>query len=202
VLGPEHADTLSSADRLAAVLVLEGRYTEADSLQRETLEIRRRVLGPEHQDTLISMDNLAFALLEEDKRKVHESEKLFREALAVQSRSLGPEHPDTLRSMSGLFNVLWLEGDFSGAEKMARQALAIERRVLGPEHPRTLDSMNQLAISLIEEGHYPKRRSCIATHELFSSVSSAPITRVRRFQPTISGVWLRSKATVCRHCRS
>jgi hypothetical protein len=53
-LGPEHADTLASVHNLAIVLYGEGRYTEAERLDRETLDIRRGVLGPEHPDTLAS----------------------------------------------------------------------------------------------------------------------------------------------------
>jgi hypothetical protein len=44
---------------LATDLGDEGRYAEAEKLDRETLAIRRRVLGPEHPDTAVSTYNLA-----------------------------------------------------------------------------------------------------------------------------------------------
>ena len=36
----------------------QGRYKEAEALQRETLEIQKRVLGPEHPDTRMAIYNL------------------------------------------------------------------------------------------------------------------------------------------------
>jgi hypothetical protein len=37
----------------------EGHYADAEKLDQETLDIRRRVLGSEHPDTALSMYNLA-----------------------------------------------------------------------------------------------------------------------------------------------
>ena len=62
---------------LAGELRHEGRYAEAEKLQRETLDMQHRVFGPKHPDTVISIYNLrcisaytgnrdqAFALLRE-----------------------------------------------------------------------------------------------------------------------------------------
>jgi tetratricopeptide (TPR) repeat protein len=62
VLGPEHADTLTSMDDLAAVLYSQDKYEAAEEMYRRILELRERVLGPEHADTLTSMDDLAVVL--------------------------------------------------------------------------------------------------------------------------------------------
>jgi len=61
LLGPEHPATLASIYSLAVVYEHEGKYAQAEELNRETLEIRRRVLGAEHPATLASMNNLAIA---------------------------------------------------------------------------------------------------------------------------------------------
>ncbi len=37
----------------------QGRYDEAEPLNLETLEVKKRVLGEEHPDTLLSMNNIA-----------------------------------------------------------------------------------------------------------------------------------------------
>ena len=73
-----------------------GHYAEAEKLQRETLDVRRRVLEPEHPETLDSMSRLASILY--DEARYAEAEKLGREALDIQRRVLGPDHPDTLWS--------------------------------------------------------------------------------------------------------
>jgi hypothetical protein len=64
---------------LAIVLDEEGRYAEAEKLDRETLDIRRRVLGPEHPDTATSTYNLACILAREGNRG--EALSLLREAV-------------------------------------------------------------------------------------------------------------------------
>ena len=129
-----------------------GLYSPAQSLQQESLEIRRRVLGPEHPETLQSMNDLAHALYHEARGA--DAEKLYREALDIERRVLGPEHPRTLLSMNNLANALWHEGRYADSEKLHRETLDIRRRVLGPEHPETLQSMNDLANDLSDQGHF------------------------------------------------
>ena len=51
-------ETLHSINSLAATLAYERRYAEAERMERELLDIRRRVLGPEHPDTGIPVYNL------------------------------------------------------------------------------------------------------------------------------------------------
>lgn len=41
-------------------LSTDGRWKEAEELEVQVMELRKRVLGPEHPDTLTSMSNLAF----------------------------------------------------------------------------------------------------------------------------------------------
>jgi hypothetical protein len=44
---------------LAATYQSQGRWTEAEELEVQAMETRKRVLGQEHPDTLTSMANLA-----------------------------------------------------------------------------------------------------------------------------------------------
>ena len=84
----------------------QGRYADAEKLQRQTLDIRRRVLGKEHPDTLSSMNNLANVL--SDEAKYAEAERLLREALPTMRHVLGETHEDTLSGMNNLVAVLGL----------------------------------------------------------------------------------------------
>jgi hypothetical protein len=59
VLGPEHPDTLTTANNLAHALDNQGKHAEAATLFREAIVIQRRVLGPEHPGTLATAANLA-----------------------------------------------------------------------------------------------------------------------------------------------
>ena len=64
VLGPDHPDTRTSRDNLAAAYLDAGRTDEAISLFERTLTDRERVLGPDHPDTLSTRNNLALAYQE------------------------------------------------------------------------------------------------------------------------------------------
>ncbi|KAA8894783.1 hypothetical protein FN846DRAFT_768009, partial [Sphaerosporella brunnea] len=75
----------------------QGRWKEAEELQVQVMEARKRVLDPEHQSTLASMHNLA-----------HTFKSLGRNAAAIAmmeksaagfSRQLGEDHSDTKDSL-------------------------------------------------------------------------------------------------------
>jgi eukaryotic-like serine/threonine-protein kinase len=157
VLGPEDPATLLSKHHLAVVLDTQGRFAEAEKLERETLDIRRRVLGTEHPDTLRTVNNLATTVEREGRgmpdgpereARLAEAEKLERETLEISRRVLGMDHPNTLGSMSNLASTLDNEWRYADAEQLQREAVDIQRRVLGAEHPHTLGSINNLAFSL------------------------------------------------------
>jgi tetratricopeptide repeat protein len=52
LLGPDHPDTLTSRNNLAAAYRAAGRYAEAIRLHEQTLADRVWLLGPDHLDTL------------------------------------------------------------------------------------------------------------------------------------------------------
>jgi hypothetical protein len=53
---------LMSMSNLVRVLDRQGRYKEAEAMNRETLALNRKVLRPEHPYMLTSMSNLALVL--------------------------------------------------------------------------------------------------------------------------------------------
>jgi hypothetical protein len=57
---------LRSINNLASLLRVQGKYDEAESLYRESLEGLRRTLGNEHPDTLQAKRNLEKLLSERD----------------------------------------------------------------------------------------------------------------------------------------
>jgi hypothetical protein len=77
---------------------------EAEPLEAQALEARRRVLGAEHPDTLKSISNLA--LIYQDQGRLEEAELLRVQELETRKRLLGAEHPGTLTSMNNLA-LLW-----------------------------------------------------------------------------------------------
>jgi hypothetical protein len=99
-LGEDHVSTLASASYLAGSLSEQGKYVEAEQINRDVLGARRRVLGEEHPLTLTSASNLASSLC--DQKKHAEAEQMYHAVLATRRRLLGPTHPDTRLTESNL----------------------------------------------------------------------------------------------------
>lgn len=145
-------DTLSSLSLLAAVLMDQVKYKEAEKMHRRALKGMEKLLGFEHPNTLVNVNNLAVVL--RSQRKYKEAEKLYRRALKTSEKVLEFEHPDTLISVNNLAVVFQYQGKYKAAEELHRRALEERERVLGVEHPRTLTSVNNLAVVLQYQGKY------------------------------------------------
>ena len=152
VLGKTHPDTLTTMNNLALVLNRQGKYVEAEAMNRQTLEITEEVLGKTHPDTLTTMNNLALVL--NGQGKYVEAEAMNRQTLKISEEVLGKTHPNTLTTMNNLAGVLDMQGKYADAEAMNRQTLEITEEVLGKTHPDTLMTMNNLAVVLDKQGKY------------------------------------------------
>ena len=91
VLGPEHADTLTSMNNLAMLYEARGQYETAEPLHTQALEVKRRVLGPEHPEVLMSMNNLA--TLYKARGQYEKSEALQTQTLELRRRCLARSIP-------------------------------------------------------------------------------------------------------------
>jgi hypothetical protein len=84
---------------LAATLLDEGRFDEAEMLGRQTLDLQRRVLGPEHPKTLSTTNNLARLYVK--RGRYGEAERLSRATLAGQALKAGMWERSVLESILG-----------------------------------------------------------------------------------------------------
>src|SRR6202035_4418496 len=117
---PEGQRSLDTLSGLAAMLHAQGRYGEAEDVERQILQSSERVFGSDHPETLSSMNNLAQTLYAQgDLARAYELQEQVVEAMA---RLQGKEHPDTLTSMNNLAQMLHAEGDLAEAERLYRLA--------------------------------------------------------------------------------
>lgn len=130
----------------------QGRYSEAEPLTREALQLYREALGPRHPTTLVTLNNLAVVV--QHQGRYGEAESLYRETLELHRVAFGPHHPETLVTMNNLAAMLGHEGRYGEAEPLHRETLRLRREILGPHHPDTLSSMNNLALVLEHQGRY------------------------------------------------
>ncbi|WP_448640774.1 FxSxx-COOH system tetratricopeptide repeat protein [Geodermatophilus sp. URMC 63] len=150
--GPDHPDTLASANNLANDLRALGEYAAARDLNQDTLKRKRQVHGDNHPDTLTSANSLGG-----DLRALGEyaaARDLDRDTFERCRRVLGDDHPDTLTSANNLALDLAALGEHAAARDMHQDTYERYRRVLGDNHPYTLISANNLALDLRNLGEY------------------------------------------------
>jgi tetratricopeptide (TPR) repeat protein len=145
-------ERLSLTSKCARTLSSDGRYKEAEELQVQVIETRKRVLGDEHPDTLASIANLASTYRNQGRWK--EAEELEVQVIETRNRVLGDKHPDTLTSMANLASTYWNQGRWKEAEELEVQVLETTKRVLSDEHPDTLSSMANLASTYRNQGRW------------------------------------------------
>ena len=82
-----------SLNDLAALYYSQGRYSEAEPLYTQALEMRKRLFNGDHPDVASSLNNLA--LLYYSQGRYSEAEPLYTLALVMCDRILGVNHPTT-----------------------------------------------------------------------------------------------------------
>ncbi len=150
VLGPDHADTLTTRHNYAQLLSAQGKPAEAEAEFRQVLDARLRVLGPDHPATLVTRHEIARMLAAQGKPADAEAE--YRQVLDAERRVLGADHPATLTTRHGIAAALADQGKPAEAEAEFRQVLDARLRVLGPDHPHALTT--QRSIKAIQDGQH------------------------------------------------
>ena len=93
MLGPDHPNTLTSRNNLAAAYRSAGDLARAIPLYEQTLTDAERVLGPDHPDTLSSRNNLAYAYWHQGRQA--EALREFEDVANSAERLFGPAHDVT-----------------------------------------------------------------------------------------------------------
>lgn len=118
-LGPDHADTLLSRDKLANVLRKQEEHEKEAKEIQAVLGLRKNKLGAEDPNTLKSRNSYGAAL--RALKKYPEAVEQYKSVLEVRVRLLGPKAPDTLLSHYNLSLALSDQGD-DLAEKGEKEA--------------------------------------------------------------------------------
>ncbi len=146
---PDLADTISD---LGLILEQHGDYDEAEGLDRQALDMMRRLLGDRHAEIATAMNNLALVL--QDKGKLGEAEQEFQQALSLQREVLGEVHPDTANMLNNLAFVQYDRGHTAEALNTEREALGIYQKLFPKDHPDVARLMNRIGFWLTESGDY------------------------------------------------
>ena len=119
--GVEDIDKMASMINLASTFRDQERWDEAEKLEVQVWDMKKRVLGKEHSDTLDSMTNLA--LTYDRQGKIAEAKEMYQRALVGYEKVLGPEHISTLGTVHSLGEIYLHQGKMAEAEPMYQRAL-------------------------------------------------------------------------------
>jgi len=121
--GPQDPRLATSLNNLAELYRLQGKYAEAEPLNKRSLAIREKALGPAHPDVANSLNNLAG--LYHQQGKYNEAEPLYKRSLEIVAKALGPEHPHVVTSLENYAMLLRKTNRGVGAARMEARAEAI-----------------------------------------------------------------------------
>jgi tetratricopeptide (TPR) repeat protein len=136
---------------LTLMLELQGKLAEAESTNRQAIDMFKKSLGGEHPYVANGLQELGQILTLEN--KLSEAETASREALALHRKTLGNEHPYTANSLDTLTILLLREDKPAEAEVTARECLAIRQKQL-PNEWVTFDTRVKLGGCLTLEKKY------------------------------------------------
>ena len=142
----------SSLNYLAGLYESQGRYSEAEPLYLQALEISRRSLPEDHPSLATRLNNLAG--LYESQGRYSEAEPLYLQAVEIVRRSLPEDHPGLATRLNNLAFLYQSQARYSEAEPLYLQALKIDRRSLPENHPGLAIDLNNLAGLYQSQGRY------------------------------------------------
>ena len=131
-------------EKFGLLLSEQGYSSEAEKLEIQVLDARKKIFGEEHPDTLLAMGNLASTY--SDLEKYTEAEELQIKVLDARKKILGEEHPKTISAMGNLASTYGYQGKYTEAEELQIQVLSSTSKILGGEHPDTIRAMGNLAV--------------------------------------------------------
>jgi tetratricopeptide (TPR) repeat protein len=142
----------TSLNNLAVLYDNQGRYSEAEPLYLEALEMRRRLFTSDHPDVASSLNNLAY--LYHNQGRYSEAEPLYLEALEMRKRLFIGDHSDVATSLNNLAGLYKSQGKYSEAEPLYVDALKMKRRIFTSDYPDVATSLNNLASLYDSQGRY------------------------------------------------
>ena len=135
-LEEKFGDTLAATKvwiNLALVYTAEGRFKEAETLLRRTIDVREKELGPAHGDVALALNNLAVLL--EQQARLAEAEPLLARALGIWEGQL-PSNPPQLAAGFHNFAIVQVRlGRLDQAEANLKHAIEIAAAALPAGHP-------------------------------------------------------------------
>jgi tetratricopeptide (TPR) repeat protein len=114
---------LLSLNGLGIVLQVEGRYEEAEPINRRFVEIMEKVRKEDDPEYAMALNNLGQNLA--NLKKYEEAEEVHRKALSLREKYESPAHSDIGVSLGNLGRVYYEEENYNQAEALLVRAIKI-----------------------------------------------------------------------------
>jgi serine/threonine protein kinase len=101
-----------------------GKYDQADSLLRSSLEQRKTIFGPDSPEVAEGLT--ALGLLRSEQAHLDEAEKFVTQGLEMDRRHLPPNHPAVAKALQAYGKVLAQRGSYDKAIPALTEAVRIE----------------------------------------------------------------------------
>jgi CHAT domain-containing protein/Flp pilus assembly protein TadD len=132
-----------STDQKIKQLIDEGRYDEAISHAKKSLEVKERMFGKEHPTLARNLGSLA--LLYDKTGRYAEAELLYKRSLEIREKTLGKDHPNVATSLNSLAELYRTTGRYAEAEPLFKRSLDISEKALGRDNPAVATILINLA---------------------------------------------------------
>ena len=135
---------------LAASLLAQQAFEDAESHMRTALQLRTTAFGADHPSLNSTWTNLG--RLYASQRRYDEALAAFERAHALTEQEYGMHHPQVARTLDNLGSVHGQRKEYGKAQEKLELALAIQEASLGSEHVLNAGTLVLLATALRHQG--------------------------------------------------
>ncbi|KAL2829596.1 hypothetical protein BJY01DRAFT_254948 [Aspergillus pseudoustus] len=150
VLGEMRRRRIHLQEGIAYYLWSQGRSQEAEKLDLQLVEDKKKEFGPDHEETLESIAGLAATYY--DQARWTEAEKLDSLIVDTRKRVLGPRDKLTLTSVANFATTIESLGRMEEAESLRLEVLEISKAEFGEDDEKTIDAMANLGPLYLDTG--------------------------------------------------
>jgi serine/threonine protein kinase/tetratricopeptide (TPR) repeat protein len=159
--GPVDAQVVAITELyFARLLILRGRFAEAEPLLAGNLAKLRQIYDGDHPVTAIALRDLGYLRLEQG--RLEEAEAHLEQAQRIFRSWLGGDHPMVPRAAAVQAELARRGGRLEESVRLSRATLAQFQRLGLGEHPAAIDTCRTLGEALGALGRHPEAAVAVA----------------------------------------
>ena len=155
--GLDELRVVPTRQRLAVALRAKGRTDEAETIQRELLELLIAEVGPQHPRTAVIYGSLGNSLFA--RAKYAEAAEQYERALSIIEASYSDESPRYYDRLNNYAAALMSMGKAEEAERIHRRILRYNTERFGAQDLRLAPSFENIGNTLTAQGRYEEAKA-------------------------------------------